>query len=148
MAIMRDGDQKSKGFGFVCYKEWQDAEKALTSFAEERTHSKSGLYVSEFKSKEQRELEIQKKTYQFKKSMQFLNLIVKNVDSSATEEDLRKFFETFGQVHGIKVMSEAQCAFVSFKDRESARMAKVGCTQHSFNGRFLYANFCEPKESR
>ena len=96
MAIMRDGDQKSKGFGFVCYKEWQDAEKALTSFAEERTHSKSGLYVSEFKSKEQRELEIQKKTYQFKKSMQFLNLIVKNVDSSATEEDLRKFFETFG----------------------------------------------------
>jgi RNA recognition motif-containing protein len=80
--------------------------------------------------------------------MQFLNLIVKNVDSSATEDDLRKFFDQFGQVHGIKLLSEAQCAFVSFKDRESARTAKVGCTQQSFNGRFLYANFCGPKESR
>lgn len=59
MAIMRHEDNKSKGFGFVCYKDWQDAEKALTSFAEERAISKSGgLYVSEFKTKEQRELEI------------------------------------------------------------------------------------------
>jgi RNA recognition motif-containing protein len=36
VAIMRDDQGKSKGFGFVCFKDWQDAHKALTSFAEEK----------------------------------------------------------------------------------------------------------------
>lgn len=148
VAIMRDAENNSKGFGFVCFKEWQDAHKALTQFAEDRANQKSTVYVAEFKNKEQREKELQKRTYQFKKSMQFLNLIVKNVESTATEDDLRKFFDQFGQVHGVKILAEAQCAFVSFKDRESARSAKAACSQHQFSGRILYANFCEPKESR
>lgn len=78
--------------------------------------------------------------------MQFQNLIVKNVDSGATEEELRKFFEQFGAVHGVKLLAETQCAFVSFKDRESAKAAKQATTQFQFCGRYLYANFCEPKE--
>jgi len=80
--------------------------------------------------------------------MQFMNLIVKNVCSSATEDDLREFFSNFGQVHGVKCLPEKQCAFVSFKDRESARAARTACTDKLFKGRYLYANFCEPKESR
>lgn len=77
---MRDDGKKSKGFGFVCFKERQDAFKALTFFEEARTSNNSTLYVAEFKSKDQRQKELQKKTYQFKKSMQKLSLIVKNVD--------------------------------------------------------------------
>jgi len=46
------------------------------------------LYVREAKSKEQRELEIAKKTYQFKKSMMYLNLLVRNVDPQASEAEL------------------------------------------------------------
>ena len=34
VAIMRDSDQRSKGFGFVCFKDWQDALKATNAFAE------------------------------------------------------------------------------------------------------------------
>jgi len=37
---------------------------------------------------------------------------------------------------------------VSFKDREGARNAKEGCSKVQFMGRFLYVNYCEPKESR
>jgi len=92
VAVMRDDGNKSKGFGFVCFKEWQDAFKALTSFEEARTNNTSTLYVAEFKSKEQRQKELQKKTYQFKKSMQKLSLIVKNVDQNATENQVREFF--------------------------------------------------------
>jgi hypothetical protein len=40
-----------------------------------------------------------------------------------------------------------QC-FISFKDREGARLAKENCGKFQFLGRTLYANFCEPKESR
>ena len=92
VVVMRDDTNKSKGFGFVCFKDWQDAHKALTAFEEARASHTSTLYVAEFKSKEQRQKELQKKTYQFKKSMQKLSLIVKNVDGSATEEQIREFF--------------------------------------------------------
>lgn len=50
---MRDAEGKSKGFGFVCFEDWQDAQKALTAF-EEKSKDGSDLYVSEFKNKEQR----------------------------------------------------------------------------------------------
>ena len=69
VALMRDEEHKSKGFGFVCFKDWQDAQKALNAFADQRAKGTSTLYVTEFKTKEQRKTEIEKKTYQFKKSM-------------------------------------------------------------------------------
>lgn len=96
VAIMRDDSGKNKGFGFVCFKDWQDAQKAITSFQEAREKNGSTLYVAEFKNKEQREKENQKKTYQFKKSMQKLSLYVKNVAPEATEDQIRDFFSQFG----------------------------------------------------
>jgi polyadenylate-binding protein len=60
---MRGDDGKSKGFGFVCFKDWQHAQKALTAFNDEMSKNGSTLYVAEFKSKEQRQKELQKKTY-------------------------------------------------------------------------------------
>ena len=126
--IMKDADGKSKGFGFVCFKNWQDAQKALESFNQELDEGEekedSKLYVNESKSKEQRQLEIAKKTYQFKKSMMYMNLIVKNVEPSTSEAELTEFFTQFGNVANVKIISEASLAFVSFKDRESARASK------------------------
>lgn len=86
VAIKRDDDGKSKGFGFVCFKEWQSAHKALMAYEDGKGKDGSSLYVSEFKTKEQRQKELQLKTYQFKKSMVKLNLVIKNLDSSATED--------------------------------------------------------------
>ena len=125
-AVMKDAEGKSKGFGFVCFKNWQDAQKALEAFNQggDADDQQSKLYVNESKSKEQRQLEIAKKTYQFKKSMMYMNLIVKNVEPSTSEEELSDFFAQFGNVANVKVISEASLAFVSFKDRESARASK------------------------
>ena len=82
------------------------------------------MLVCEAKSKEQRQIEVAKKTYQWKKSMMFLNLIVKNVEPSTTEDEFRDFFSQFGNINNVKMMPEASMAFVSFTDRESARAAK------------------------
>ena len=58
VVIMKDAEGKSKGFGFVCFKNWQDAQKALEAFNQELDEGKEKeepkLYVNESKSKEQR----------------------------------------------------------------------------------------------
>ena len=56
-AVMKDADGKSKGFGFVCFKDWQDARKALDAFSKDRgegseKEEEPKLYVNESKSKE------------------------------------------------------------------------------------------------
>ena len=146
---MKDAEGVSKGFGFVCFKNWQDAQKALESFSSDNADSEEqNLYVSESKTKEQRQLEVAKKTYQFKKSMMYLNLIVKNVEPSTEEKELMEFFGQFGNVANAKMIPDASLAFVSFKDRESARASKQAAHDVLFKGRHLYANFCEPKEQR
>jgi RNA recognition motif-containing protein len=68
--------------------------------------------------------EVAKQTYQWKKSMMYMNLIVKNVDGSCSEQEITDFFSQFGKVNNVKMISEANMAFVSFTDRESARAAK------------------------
>ena len=151
----------SKGFGFVSFKCWQDAQKALDELkgavssvegddnkdpAERKV--KRGLYVREAKTKEQRTIELQKSTYQFKKSMQLLNLVVKNVDPSTTKPEFEEFFGNFGQVNNSKLNTESQLGFVCFQDRESARNAKENAPRQLFKNRRLIVNFCEPRESR
>ena len=146
-AVMKDADGKSKGFGFVCFKKWEDALKAKEAFSKDDSKLPN-LYVSESKTKEQRQIEVAKKTYQYKKSMMYMNLIVKNVEPSTTDDELLEFFSQFGSVANAKVIPEASLAFVSFKDRESARASKQAASEMLFKGRSLYANFCEPKEQR
>ena len=80
--------------------------------------------------------------------MMYMNLIVKNVELSTSEADLTEFFAQFGNVANVKIVSEASLAFVSFKDRESARASKQAASEMLFKGRHLYAAFCEPKEQR
>ena len=86
-AIMKDADGKSRGFGFVCFKNWEDALKAKEAFNSDDGRLPK-MYVSESKTKEQRQIELAKKTYQYKKSMMYMNLIVKNVEPSTTDAEL------------------------------------------------------------
>jgi hypothetical protein len=90
---MRDENLKSKGFGFVCFKEASCAFKALA----ENTGQPGGLYVKQALSKEQRQNEISRNTLSFKKSMQYLSLHVRGFSKSENSlEDLRVYFSSFG----------------------------------------------------
>jgi len=57
---MRNEDGTSKGFGFVCFEDWHNAQQALERYgnpAAERPDAeptKKQLYVTEAKTKEQR----------------------------------------------------------------------------------------------
>lgn len=127
-AVMRDDQMKSKNFGFVNFKSPEDAQKAVDHFKnaalkgkENGENEKPMLFVCEFKSKKQRQLELEKSAYQFKKSQHFLNLIVKNVDQETTKEEFEEFFKNFGEVRSCKVIPEASLGFVCFTDRDAAR---------------------------
>ena len=92
-------------------------------------------------------MELAKKSYMFKRSMQLLNLIVRNLDPETTKEEFETFFSNFGQIRSTKLVPEIGIGFVCFMDRESARKAKE--TQNLLlRDRELSLTFCEPKESR
>ena len=145
---MKDDDGKSRGFGFVCFADWKAAKSAQDHFRKLADEIQGGISVCEAKSKEQRSQEIAKQTYQWKKSMMYMNLIVKNVDPTTTEQELSDFFSQFGNVNNVKVVVDASMAFVSFTDRESARAAKQAAAEILFKGRHLFVAFVEPKETR
>lgn len=78
----------------------------------------------------------------------YMNLIVKNVDSSTTDQELKDFFSQFGNVSNAKMNADASMAFVSFTDRESARAAKQATSEILFKGKHLFVAFVEPRETR
>lgn len=92
-------------------------------------------------------MELAKSSYHFKRSVQLMNLIVRNVDPQTTEEEFQNFFSNFGEIRKTKVIHSAGIGFVCFMDRESARKAKETPNLILHNLELSLA-YCEPKESR
>jgi len=57
---MKDGEGRSRGFGFVCFGNWQDSKKALDHFKKLADEIQGGIIVCEAKSKDQRLQEVAK----------------------------------------------------------------------------------------
>jgi len=96
----------------------------------------------EAKSKEQRAQELQKKAFNYKKSIQYLNLYVKGFDFTTTDDELEAFFSEFGEVKNVKIVPGCGFGFVSFHDRESAKNAKEQASARFFKGKNLMVNYC------
>lgn len=184
----------SRGYGFVCFKNCEDARKALEHFHEKQDESsvsvdvqstsrgadESGqqlaqlqplpkLYVVPALKKELRDAYIRMRTLKFKKQMARQNLYFRGfpVDSSVsvtdTEEELKKFFETFGEVSNLKLMlakkpvskEEAHATvphqmlgfgFVCYKSVEDAQRARVEASKRPFRGCSLFVSQFETRE--
>lgn len=79
--------------------------------------------------------------------MQYLNLIVRNLDPQCSKEEFDQFFANFGEIRSSRLHPESSLGFVCFRDRESATKAKQ--TQNlMLRGREITLAFCEPRESR
>jgi len=85
-------------------------------------------------SKEQRQIELSKKTLSFKKSMQYLSLHVKGFPMGVTSDDVRSFFHNLTGIdpRGIKI-TPSGAVLVSFNDREQSKLAKDRANGATFN---------------
>jgi len=234
--IMKDGDGKSKGFGFVDFSEHESAVKAIEMFdakelaadedseklpedtpsedttgeddvKEDAKDEKDGdgdeekdkdetegeasedskkeedgaekkpvrrtvrLFVAKAQKKAQRERELSEKFEQLKmdrqNKYQGVNIYVKNLDESVTDEDLHDNFSKFGSVTSVRVMREPDSevtlpngekqkkpgiskgfGFVCFTDPESSLKAISEMQGVVIKGKPIYVALAQRKETR
>ena len=99
--IMRGTEGTSKGFGFVCFKNCEDAMKAR-----EEMNDKDGLFVCRALKKEDRMKQIEENTRKFKLAMTKVNIYVKNLPIAASNKDIEEFLSRFGSIKSTKFFRE------------------------------------------
>ena len=104
--VMRDGDGKSKCFGFVNFENADDAAQSVEALNGKKFDDKE-WYVGKAQKKTEREVELKGRFEQSVKEavdkFQGLNLYVKNLDDSVTDEKLKELFSEFGTITSCKV---------------------------------------------
>ncbi|XP_024924392.3 polyadenylate-binding protein 6 isoform X1 [Ziziphus jujuba] len=156
IAIMRNDQGKSRGFGFVNFHTPEEAMKAV-EVLNGSLQGPNGLSVARAQKKAER-IEVLKNQRKeifncHIEKLKAQNLYVKNLDISVDESKLQKHFSVCGKIISVKVMRHAngisrRFGFVCFSTPEEATKAL-----HTFNGsvlggRSLYVAFAQSKEDR
>lgn len=106
VVVMRDGDGKSKCFGFVNFENSDDAALAVDALNGKKDEDKE-WYVGKAQKKSERENELKGRIEQNLREKvdkyEGLNLYVKNLDDSITDDKLRELFLEYGTVTSCKV---------------------------------------------
>ena len=151
--VMKDGDGKSRGFGFVNFAEHDDATKAIEELNGKETDGKT-LYVGRAQKKRDRERELRDKFDQLKleRANKFtgVNLYVKNLDDIVDDEKLREAFAPYGSISSAKVMSDDKgnskgFGFVCFGSTEEATKAVSEMNGQLLGNKPLYVALAQRK---
>ena len=113
--VVSDEDCKSMGYGFVHYAEEKDADKAVNEVNGMLMNGKQ-VYVGRFERKERKLQSLQEN---------FTNLYVKHFDPSVSEDELRKYFEEYGEIESFncqinKGAENSGVLYVNYKNHEDA----------------------------
>lgn len=104
--VMRDGDGKSKCFGFVNFENADDAAQAVEAL-NGKIFDEKDWFVGKAQKKSDRELELKEKFEQNMKEAndkyQGVNLYIKNLDDSIGDEKLKELFSEFGTITSCTV---------------------------------------------
>jgi len=156
VAVMRDEDGKSKCFGFINFENSEDAAKAVDALNGYKFDSKD-WFVGKAQKKSEREQELKNRFEQTVKEAadksQGLNLYVKNLDDTISDEKLRELFTSFGNVTSCKVMRDPSgvsrgSGFVAFSTPEEASRALSEMNGKMIVSKPLYVALAQRKEER
>jgi polyadenylate-binding protein len=158
---MKDDNGKTKGFGFVAFDEPEAAEKAVNELNDSEV---PGLpdkkpTVCRAQKRWERQAEMKRrieevKAERAKNFKQGVNLYVKNLVESVTDEKLRELFEPFGTLTSTKVMLiegtplSRGFGFVCFERTEDATKAVAEMNSKMFEGKPLYVTLAQRREDR
>ncbi|KAA8547123.1 hypothetical protein F0562_003547 [Nyssa sinensis] len=154
--VMKDGEGKSKCFGFVNFENADDAAHSVEALNGKKFDDKE-WYVGKAQKKSERKIELQGRFEQSSKEAvdkyQGLNLYVKNLDDSITDDKLRELFSEFGTIASCKVMRDPNgmsrgSGFVAFSTAEEASCALLVMNGKMVVSKPLYVALAQRKEDR
>ncbi|CAN6687787.1 unnamed protein product [Malus baccata var. baccata] len=154
--VMRDGDGKSKCFGFVNFEKADDAARAAEALNGMKFDDKE-WYVGKAQKKSERENELKQRFEQSMKEAadkyQGANLYVKNLDDTIADDKLQELFSPFGTITSCKVMRDPSgisrgSGFVAFSTPEEANRALLEMNGKMIVSKPLYVALAQRKEDR
>ncbi|KAL3113941.1 hypothetical protein niasHT_017891 [Heterodera trifolii] len=159
--VMEDDSGKSKGFGFVAYKDHESAAKAVEEMNDapvpdsEKAEQKFTVCRAQKKSERQAELKRRYEQYKAERVQRFqgVNLYVKNLHDTINDETLRNNFESYGNITSAKVMCDEHgrskgFGFVCFEKADEATKAVVEMNNKIIGNKPLYVALAQRKEDR
>jgi len=154
--VMTDEEGKSKCFGFVNFENPEDAANAVEALNGKKFGDKE-WYVGKAQKKSEREMELKERFEQAVKESvdknQGLNLYLKNLDDTITDEKLKELFAEFGTITSCKIMRDQNgvskgSGFVAFSTPEEASKALAEMNGKLISGKPLYVAIAQRKEER
>lgn len=154
--IMKDENGESKGFGFINFETNEAAKKAVEEMNDKELDGKQ-IYVGRAQKKSERERELKDMFQKIQKERQSkyqgVNLYVKNLDESVTDEQLRQEFSHIGTITSAKVMTDDKGAskgfgFVCFSTPEEATKAVTEMNGKLIANKPAYVALAQRKEQR
>lgn len=144
-------------FGFINYKNPEDAVKAVEEFNKKELEPDCELYVGRAQKKSERERLLKREYKHQQRELDAKNragnLYVKHLAEDVQESDLRELFEKFGEIKSLKIMADEAgvsrgFGFVCFDDADSATRAITELFGTNFHGKPLYVALALRKEER
>mmetsp|Transcript_7986 Transcript_7986/g.22889 ORF Transcript_7986/g.22889 Transcript_7986/m.22889 type:complete len:640 (+) Transcript_7986:372-2291(+) len=154
--VMRDDEGKSKGFGFVNFKDPEEANAAVEALNGKKIGEKE-LYAGRAQKKGEREAMLSQKFEELRSERvakySGMNLYVKNLADDVTDDMLREEFQQYGTITSAKVMCDDKgkskgFGFVCFNSPEEATRAVAECQSKMWNGKPIYVALAQRKEVR
>lgn len=154
--IMHDENNKSRGFGFVCFKDPASAKAAVAEVHNTEINGKTVFAGRAMKKHERQSMlniayaERRKERLERTKGV---NLYVKNIHENWSNDKLRESFETFGAIASAVVMMDENgrsrgFGFVCFQDQADATRAITDMNGRLLEGKPLYVALAQSKEER
>jgi len=158
--VMRKPDGSSKGFGFVNFKEADQAKASVEALhASKHFGGDKELYAGRAEKESERKDKLRKKYEAIRmdrlKNNQLVNLYIKNLDDSIDDDKLRTSFEQFGTITSAKVMRDKDrpeiskgFGFVCFSAPEEATRAVTAMNGQMLGTKPIYVALHQPIEIR
>jgi polyadenylate-binding protein len=162
VAISKDETGKSKGFGFINYADHEAASKAVDELngktvTEDETNYT--LYVGKAQKKAERVREMRSRQDQLNlervTKYQGMNLYVKNISDTISDEIFRDSFAPFGTITSARIMRETNepktskgFGFVCYSNPEDAAKAVAEMNGKVLGGKPLVVTFYQRKDVR
>ena len=139
-----DSNGQSKGYGFVQFENEESAQNAINRLNGMLINDKK-VFVGLFVRRQERT--------QSNGSPKFTNVYVKNLPETTTDEDLKKFFGTYGTITSAIVMRDAsgnsKCfGFVNFQSPDAAAAAVEKLNGTASDDKVLYVGRAQRKAER